>query len=125
MDDRLGEALHVLRNHAVGAEGLVADLQSLSASVSGHAGAAAALGSISQAFGLVNRLQGLVSSPQPTCAYCCVLISALTMLDSSRWQTTATTLQVYPLFCKGFTAVTRLHPHPNPRDSPVSANLSV
>ncbi|XP_056598916.1 transcription factor 3a isoform X11 [Triplophysa dalaica] len=62
MDDRLGEALHVLRNHAVGAEGLVADLQSLSASVSGHAGAAAALGSISQAFGLVNRLQGLMAN---------------------------------------------------------------
>ncbi|XP_057189018.1 transcription factor 3a isoform X3 [Triplophysa rosa] len=62
MDDRLGEALHVLRNHAVGAEGLVADLQSLSASVSGHPGAAAALGSISQAFGLVNRLQGLMAN---------------------------------------------------------------
>ncbi|XP_026109735.1 transcription factor E2-alpha isoform X1 [Carassius auratus] len=52
MDDRLGEALHVLRNHAVGA-----DMHSL---LSGHP--AGALGSISQAFGLISRLPGLMSN---------------------------------------------------------------
>ncbi len=57
MDDRLGEALHVLSRHAVGA-----DMHSLlSAAVSGHPGGAAALGSISQVFGLASRLPGLVS----------------------------------------------------------------
>lgn len=56
MDDRLGEALHVLRNHAVGS-----DMHSLlSAAVSGLPAGAAALGSLSQAFGLVSRLPGLV-----------------------------------------------------------------
>uniref|UniRef100_A0A673GM11 Transcription factor E2-alpha n=1 Tax=Sinocyclocheilus rhinocerous TaxID=307959 RepID=A0A673GM11_9TELE len=54
MDDRLGEALHVLRNHAVGA-----DMHSL---LSGHPAGAAALGSISQAFGLISRLPGLMSN---------------------------------------------------------------
>ncbi|XP_051730991.1 transcription factor 3a isoform X3 [Ctenopharyngodon idella] len=58
MDDRLGEALHVLRNHAVGT-----DMHSLlSAAVSGHPAGAAALGSLSQAFGLVSRLPGLMSN---------------------------------------------------------------
>ncbi|XP_073705737.1 transcription factor E2-alpha-like isoform X3 [Garra rufa] len=53
LDDRLGEALHVLRNHAVGT-----DMHSL---LSAHPGAAA-LGSISQAFGLASRLPGLMSN---------------------------------------------------------------
>ncbi|XP_058651869.1 transcription factor 3a isoform X2 [Onychostoma macrolepis] len=58
MDDRLGEALHVLSRHAVGA-----DMHSLlSAAVSGHPAGAAALGSISQAFGLASRLPGLMSN---------------------------------------------------------------
>ncbi|XP_067308980.1 transcription factor 3a isoform X3 [Pseudorasbora parva] len=58
MDDRLGEALHVLRNHAVGT-----DMHSLlSAAVSGHPAGAAALGSLSQAFGLVSRLPGLMAN---------------------------------------------------------------
>ncbi|XP_067219791.1 transcription factor 3a isoform X2 [Chanodichthys erythropterus] len=58
MDDRLGEALHVLRSHAVGT-----DMHSLlSAAVSGHPAGAAALGSLSQAFGLVSRLPGLMSN---------------------------------------------------------------
>ncbi|NP_571169.1 transcription factor 3a [Danio rerio] len=59
LDDRLGEALHVLRNHhAVGT-----DMQSLlSAAISGHSAGAAALGSLRQAFGLANRLPGLMSN---------------------------------------------------------------
>ncbi|XP_051557466.1 transcription factor E2-alpha-like [Myxocyprinus asiaticus] len=61
LDDRLGEALHVLRNHAVGGQGLTADMQSLlTAAVSGHA--AGALGSISQVFGLSNRLMSMMSN---------------------------------------------------------------
>ncbi|XP_051554597.1 transcription factor E2-alpha-like isoform X2 [Myxocyprinus asiaticus] len=63
LDDRLGEALHVLRNHAVGGQGLTADMQSLlTAAVSGHPAGAAALGSISQAFGLSNRLTAMMSN---------------------------------------------------------------
>ncbi|XP_016374388.1 transcription factor E2-alpha-like, partial [Sinocyclocheilus rhinocerous] len=58
MDDRLGEALQVLSHYAVGA-----DMHSLlSAAVSGHPAGAAALGSISQAFGLASRLPGLMSN---------------------------------------------------------------
>uniref|UniRef100_A0A8C1WZB1 Transcription factor E2-alpha n=1 Tax=Cyprinus carpio TaxID=7962 RepID=A0A8C1WZB1_CYPCA len=56
MDDRLGEALQVLSHYAVGA-----DMQSL-LSAAGHSAGAAALGSISQAFGLSSRLPGLMSN---------------------------------------------------------------
>lgn len=76
MDDHLGEALRVLRNHAVG-QGLAADLQTLTASTSGHPGAAAALGSISQVFGLAHRLQGIVSLTSAGS----VFISVLRMLN--------------------------------------------
>lgn len=61
LDDRLGEALNVMMNHAVGGQGLAADMQSLlSAAVSGHG--VTALGSLSQAFGLSSRLQGMMSN---------------------------------------------------------------
>ncbi|KAG9278692.1 transcription factor E2-alpha isoform X1 [Astyanax mexicanus] len=59
MEDCLGEALHVLRNHAVGSgpgSGLGAEMQSLLAA----AGGAAGLSALSQSFPLHGRLPGLV-----------------------------------------------------------------
>ncbi|KAL6468067.1 hypothetical protein MHYP_G00237440 [Metynnis hypsauchen] len=59
MEDCLGEALHVLRNHAVGTgpgSGLGADMHSLLSA----AGGAAGLSSLSQSFPLHGRLSGMV-----------------------------------------------------------------
>lgn len=55
MEDCLGEALHVLRNHAVGS-GLSADMHSLLSA----AGGAAGLNSLSQSFSLPSRVPGMV-----------------------------------------------------------------
>ncbi|XP_053507341.1 transcription factor 3a isoform X2 [Ictalurus furcatus] len=56
MEDCLGEALHVLRNHAVGS-GLSADMHTL---LSAAAGGAAGLSSLSQSFSLHGRVPGMV-----------------------------------------------------------------
>ncbi|XP_066508452.1 transcription factor E2-alpha-like isoform X1 [Hoplias malabaricus] len=59
MEDCLGEALHVLRNHAVGpgpGSGLAADMHSLLSA----AGGAVGLSSLSQSFSLHGRLPGMV-----------------------------------------------------------------
>lgn len=55
MEDCLGEALHVLRSHAVGS-GLGADMHTLLS----VAGGAAGLSSLSQSFSLHGRVPGLV-----------------------------------------------------------------
>ena len=59
MEDCLGEARHVLRNHAVGTgpgSGLGADMHSLLSAAAGAAG----LSSLSQSFPLHGRLSGMV-----------------------------------------------------------------
>lgn len=57
MEDCLGEALHVLRSHAVGS-GLGAEMHSLLSA----AGGAAGLSSLSQSFALHSRVPGLLSN---------------------------------------------------------------
>lgn len=58
MEDCLGEALHVLRNHAVGS-GLSAEMHTLLSA----AGGAAGLSSLTQSFSLHNRVPSMVPNP--------------------------------------------------------------